>query len=378
MLKRVYVLIIIFILVGLCGAKVLIKKVETQKIYEENFKYYRLSPKKDKLLIVLPDNKIKIIKLNTNNKIFSFSIRDIQNKIVYIDWYDNSSFMVIMKNNSSRMNQYYHTKDFIKFRLIDEVKLPEYDIFFNDNKYLIFHDDNTESIIIKNLNSNTAWNTGLHFKNTGFSCSSDGNYIFISDDNTNYLVDVTKSKIQKIDINEYDGYWAPSKNLYAFISDSNNSILEAGRLYIFNPIDLTFRKLNNNELYSSTELIWSPNSNLIMIIHGSELTCYKLYKDISNNQKSYPILTRKYEAIEGAYSSWTQNSKSFLFLSHASTENVFKPIDYFVGKINIKSGSFKKLYLDFVPGLNVNWVNENLIIHDIDQKQGLYMTKLRW
>jgi len=344
-----------------------------QKIYDGSINYFKLSPNQDKLLVVTEHDEILIYDISTQNIYFKSRESDNEYLITNIDWYDNSTFIVSRKSKRINFRGRFLTEDFKNFIMLHELNLKQKVYFSKKNRIILIQDDKTKKISLKYENGEI-WDLNLDFEFTGLSWSKDDRYLFLSDRKLNYHLDTDLKIIKKIE-KDFSGQWAPTKNLYAFITNHGAYSIKDQGLYLFNPDDLSFIKLNTDGLRISGRLIWSLDSQYIAIVNGKGI----FILDIQNPQApGKKIFIPTNEEISEEYFDWSVDSKFILALYGVRTINPCQPRIYYVIKIDITNGKTSKIQLKEKPDFKFIWVDSDTIIYKSAFGEGLYRADLNW
>ena len=376
-MRVLLMVVIIMMLFSTSCQAFFLRSVKTTKIYDEDFITAELSPDKERLFIITNSDEIVLFDVKKGEIITRYPMIT-EEYVIYghsVGWTVNNKIMLTKhhQDEKRRIIKRYSTHDLKRFEMLFQYDDNREKFLSKTNKKAIVLDTRTNEIKIK-YSDGLQWNTGLSFKITGSSWSSDDRYVFLDCNKQTYLVDVEKQKIDEID-KFFSGRWAPTKNLLCFESETfSRGVFEEEGIYIFNADNLNFTRFNTNLKPISQTLSWSPDSKYILAINIGKMNL--LDANIPSNP---PInLVDLDGVIEQGRIFWSQDLKHILFSYRTRTINIFKPRNFYVARINIKNGKMRKLYIDGLLYKEFFWIDDNTIIYRVDHDNGLYKSELRW
>lgn len=366
----------ILAVIAIIATALLIKPISSYLAYismtkQVDYRVVAISPKHDKFLAT-KDGYYLILDAQSEKVLLKEKVNFFGPDISDCKWINDHE--LVFEIFDGQNNEFYLTRDLKHFTLIYKKSYEIITEFIRSSpNYQKFAYQNKTKEWIIDYRTKDSWNTGLIFKITGYSWSNDGRYLKLSNDKIQYLLDTKLKKVIKLD-KKFSGEWAPSKNLYAFFAERHSLGFSENGFYIFNPDKLIYNRINTpGPSFDHTES-WSPNSQYYAVDYGKYVYIVNLKKPNLPPQKI--ISFDNHTSVSGELF-WSTDSQNLLFLTRTTAYNIFKPADYHVVKVNLKTGKVKKFYIQGMVNSSF-WMDSNILYYTLDHTEGLFRLKLNW
>jgi hypothetical protein len=336
-----------------------------------NFKLCIVSPGKGKF-ITKQGEKVLIVNAKNGRKIIKRKNIVDDHKILRYRWLNNDE--VLVETSDLKYTNAYKTKDFRRYELINKIKHGRLSRISPDYRKFLFQDDNGE-LAIEHSNG-LIWKTGLVMELTGYDWSNDGRYIRVLNEDEQSIIDTNNQYVNKMD-KRFSGYWAPTRNIHAFYTNSRSRGFEKNCFYLFEPETVSYMEVNLTGIDRVKSYVWSQDSEYIAIMDWKSIFVIKTKNPHEPPKKIYDF--EEHESVASFSGlNWTKDSKGITFVSHKLGRFVTKPMNFYATKVNIETGESKKVYIDGLLYEDIYWADDNVLYYELDHKKGLFRKKLPW
>ena len=344
---------------------------------EVDYSVIAVSPDQKKFLAVR-DGEYLIMDSQTEKVLIKQPRKFNSRHIISRTWVNNQElgFHVFGSKENDYDYQYYLTRDLKNFKLIyrkDRKSIIEFVLESPNFQNFAYQNKSNQEWVVEDRNG-SKWHTGLSLTITGAGWSNDDRYLELSNEEEQYLLDTKLKKIVKLD-KRFSGKWAPTKNIYGFFADHHSRGFFDNNFYLFDPQKLSFTRFAWRNILDAYDFYWAPDNKSIAFDHAGEIFIINV-----QNPQDPPYKAQALES-DGAVASsivWTTDCQSIAYLTRTPTRLLFilffKPAKYHLVKLNVKTGKFKKIYINDIPK-EVCWIGGNILYYKLNHNGTVYRLK---